>query len=50
MLTDIILLYILCKINAPIWCYVLVCIRFAFNLIKAGMEIGKSEERRRKSR
>lgn len=43
MITDIILLYILCKINAPIWCYVLLGIRFTFNLIKAGVEIGKSE-------
>ena len=48
MITDIILLYILCTIKAPIWCYMLVGIRFAFNLIKAGMEIGKSEQRRRK--
>lgn len=42
MLTDIVLFYILYTIKAPTWCYILVGIRFAFNLIKAGVQIGKS--------
>lgn len=43
MLTDIVLFYILYTIKAPTWCYVLIGIRFAFNLIKAGMTIGESK-------
>lgn len=43
MLTDIVLFYILYTIKAPTWCYILLGIRLAFNLIKAGMEIAKSK-------
>lgn len=43
MLIDIILLYILYTIKAPIWCYVLLGIRFTLNLIMAGVKLGKSK-------
>ena len=43
MVTDIVLFYVLCTINAPTWCYILVGIRFACNLMQFGTIIKKAK-------
>ena len=44
MLTIIILLWILIKLNAPVWCYVLLSICGVFTIAKFGIDLYKIGE------
>lgn len=44
MLADILLFWIGMQLNAPVWYYILIAVRFVINALNVGIKLGKASQ------